>query len=64
MSDIFCIFTSGETCNETYQRPDPGGDTTLVIIATDGSCFNNGGEDAQAGAGGYIGPDNTINFVL
>ncbi|TFY51822.1 hypothetical protein EVJ58_g10361 [Rhodofomes roseus] len=64
LSDIFRIFTQGEVCNETYRRTEAPDIVDRITIATDGSCYNNGGSDARAGAGGFIGTDHNDNFAL
>ena len=64
LSDIFRVFTEGPTTNEVYHRPRPTGDAVDIVIATDGSCLNNGQGNAIAGAGGYAGDGHEVNFSL
>ncbi|KAL1661067.1 hypothetical protein GGF50DRAFT_20505, partial [Schizophyllum commune] len=61
LGNAFRIFTEGETYNErvdmsmdeTYEEP--------LIVATDGSCLNNGWANAKAGAGVFFGHGDPRN---
>ncbi|KAL1671128.1 hypothetical protein EV122DRAFT_189558, partial [Schizophyllum commune] len=61
LGNAFRIFTEGETYNErvdmsmdeTYEEP--------MIVATDGSCLNNGWADAKAGSGVFYGHGDARN---
>ncbi|TFY59887.1 hypothetical protein EVJ58_g5494 [Rhodofomes roseus] len=65
LTELFRVFTSGETSKETYQTAAPQHqELPRFTIATDGSCHNNGQADAQAGAGGYAGEGSDENFSL
>jgi ribonuclease HI len=64
LAEIFRIFTEGEVLNTPPDlRPD---DTFALqeIVATDGSCFNNGHDDAVAGAGIYFVEDDPRNQAI
>jgi len=63
LSDAFRIFTDGDVCNETPQISwnPPGIDTTQIQVFTDGSCTNNGDENAKAGAGIFIAKNDSRN---
>ena len=64
LSDIFRVFTNGETTNVLYHRPEPTDSAEDLVIATDGSCFDNGQGNAVAGAGAYAGNGHPTNFSL
>ncbi|KAF5343921.1 hypothetical protein D9758_012103 [Tetrapyrgos nigripes] len=63
LSDIFRIFTDdADTSNEVLIRKiAPGNEESEKIVATDGSCTNNGQEDARAGAGVFYGHGDPTN---
>ncbi|KAF5352050.1 hypothetical protein D9758_009406 [Tetrapyrgos nigripes] len=63
LSDIFRIFTD-ETVppsDEVLIRKVNAAEGPDTIIATDGSCMNNGQEDATAGAGVFYGRNDARN---
>ena len=64
LADVFRIFTSGNVCNNLPTRPDHPSHATKTIAATDGSCLNNGYDNAQAGAGIYFGADDARNMTI
>lgn len=64
LSDIFRIFTKGETTNTTHLKRATRPDCEHVVAATDGSCYNNGRGDAIAGAGVFIGEDHPNNISI
>ncbi|KAH9941472.1 ribonuclease H-like domain-containing protein [Amylocystis lapponica] len=64
LAHIFRVFTEGDVVNE---RPPVKGTAVTVptlSIATDGSCFNNGADNAAAGAGGYVAENHQNNFAI
>ena len=64
LSDIFRIFTKGDTTNMTYFKPAARPDGGYILAATDGSCFNNGRGDAVAGTGVYIEEGHPNNLSI
>ncbi|THU75953.1 hypothetical protein K435DRAFT_595190, partial [Dendrothele bispora CBS 962.96] len=69
LSDIFRIFTDKDTA-PTNTLPDlkPGNQpqqlNNKITAATDGSCVNNGEDNARAGAGIYIEPNHSLNRAI
>ncbi|KAF5373439.1 hypothetical protein D9615_009490 [Tricholomella constricta] len=64
LADIFRIFTSGTTEGAlpvTLSQTDEG---PILKVATDGSCFNNGSDDAYAGAGVFYDPEDERNIKI
>ncbi|KAF5318885.1 hypothetical protein D9758_019007 [Tetrapyrgos nigripes] len=63
LSDIFRIFTDDvDTSNEVLIRKvSQGNGESEKIVATDGSCTNNGQEDAIVGAGVFYGHGDATN---
>lgn len=64
LADIFRIFTEGNICNNVPDlRPD---DVPIdeEIAATDGSCFNNGQDNASAGAGIFYEDQDPRNRAI
>ncbi|KAJ3774186.1 hypothetical protein FB446DRAFT_640328, partial [Lentinula raphanica] len=65
LAEAFRIFTDGKKCNTT---PDLSWmsetQTENISVYTDGSCANNGGDDAVAGAGIFIGENNPLNRAI
>ncbi|KAL1661999.1 hypothetical protein GGF50DRAFT_35622, partial [Schizophyllum commune] len=61
LANAFRIFTEGTTCNRRLDMTmdDDGGEPE--IVATDGSCINNGWANAQAGAGAFFGENDPRN---
>ncbi|KAH9915666.1 ribonuclease H-like domain-containing protein [Fomitopsis serialis] len=66
LADTFRIFTHGELANSTYlrRRGQRATEENTITVATDGSCFDNGTNSAQAGAGAYVGEGSDNNFSL
>ncbi|KAJ3709506.1 hypothetical protein DFJ43DRAFT_1135264 [Lentinula guzmanii] len=65
LSDAFRIFTDGRKCNTTADMSwmsETQGET--ITVYTDGSCENNGGEDAVAGAGIFVRDNNPLNRAI
>ncbi|KAF5388106.1 hypothetical protein D9615_000030 [Tricholomella constricta] len=66
LADGFRIFVEPDTI--THERPLRAPLTRPieadVIVYTDGSCINNGCEDAKAGSGLWYGPDDARNLSL
>ncbi|KAJ7429204.1 hypothetical protein B0H11DRAFT_1641344, partial [Mycena galericulata] len=64
LANIFRIFTEGVVTNEVPDlRPDDSY-ATEETVATDGSCLNNGQDDASAGAGIYFEADDPRNKAI
>ncbi|KAF5325574.1 hypothetical protein D9758_018235 [Tetrapyrgos nigripes] len=64
LSDIFRVFTDQDwtPTNEVLaQQVKHDSNEHMIIIATDGSCVDNGQESAVARAGIYLGPENAGN---
>ncbi|KAF9018688.1 hypothetical protein BDZ89DRAFT_910079, partial [Hymenopellis radicata] len=60
-TDIFRIFTQGKVCNTLPDMRLSRNARNLEITgATDGSCYENGSADAQAGAGVYATGDTNL----
>ncbi|KAJ7798981.1 hypothetical protein B0H14DRAFT_2234241, partial [Mycena olivaceomarginata] len=64
LGEIFRIFTEGEVTNEVPDMRLGEDNVPEEEIATDGSCFKNGYEDATAGAGVFYGEDNPKNQAI
>jgi ribonuclease HI len=64
ISDAFRIFTTGEKINKLPNMRPCQTQGVGVLIATDGSCVNNGGEDARAGAGIFFGENDKRNRAI
>ncbi|KAJ7726422.1 hypothetical protein B0H14DRAFT_2171849, partial [Mycena olivaceomarginata] len=64
LAEIFRIFTDGQVSNDVPDMRLADGYATEEIIATDGSCFKNGYEDAAAGAGIYYLEDDPKNQAI
>ncbi|KAJ3766253.1 hypothetical protein FB446DRAFT_654082, partial [Lentinula raphanica] len=66
LADAFRIFTEGETTNMLYntQAQQEDAEGPRMDIYTDGSCINNGNDDAKAGAGIFCPQDETINRAI
>ncbi|KAJ7689919.1 hypothetical protein B0H17DRAFT_890138, partial [Mycena rosella] len=68
IADTFRIFTTNATRNlrdvapDTRPAPDPLGEP--IVIFTDGSATNNGGENARAGAGIFFGEGDPRNKAI
>jgi len=55
----FCALTNGlRPCPDAATRELEPPEGVKCIVYTDGSCLNNGDEDAVAGSGVWFGPDN------
>ncbi|KAF5375493.1 hypothetical protein D9615_009178 [Tricholomella constricta] len=64
LANIFRIFTEGEhegQLPEILSQTDSG---PYIQAATDGSCINNGQEDAVAGAGVFYAPEDERNMSI
>ncbi|THU93283.1 hypothetical protein K435DRAFT_613767, partial [Dendrothele bispora CBS 962.96] len=66
LADIFRLFTDPKvtpvnTLPDLKIRAPEDADTGNIIVATNGSCYNNGEDNAHAGAGIYVGPDHQMN---
>ncbi|KAJ3749695.1 hypothetical protein DFH05DRAFT_1457443 [Lentinula detonsa] len=65
LADAFRIFTEGTTTNNLPdQHPQGKEDINEVIIYTDGSCTNNGNDDAKAGAGIFCPSNEDLNRAI
>ncbi|KAJ7161823.1 hypothetical protein C8R43DRAFT_867293, partial [Mycena crocata] len=65
IKDVFRVFTEGEICNTPPDMRllcEP--DLEPLYVATDGSCLNNGEDNAEAGAGIFFSEDNPNNMVI
>ncbi|THU95796.1 hypothetical protein K435DRAFT_665580, partial [Dendrothele bispora CBS 962.96] len=69
LADIFRLFTD-KAITTTGELPKLKPDTNVngrhlvideIIIATDGSCINNGDDNARAGAGVYVEKEHPLN---
>ncbi|KAH9919253.1 uncharacterized protein B0H18DRAFT_841959, partial [Fomitopsis serialis] len=63
LGDIFRVFTTGETTNEVMNKQLYAQTDKAIKMATDGSCIENE-NTKQAGAGGFAGEQNPINFSI
>ncbi|KAJ3963514.1 hypothetical protein EV361DRAFT_784738, partial [Lentinula raphanica] len=65
LADAFRIFTEGETTNTLHinQIQHQEGVEDITIF-TDGSCTNNGNDDAKAGAGIFCPQDESLNRAM
>jgi ribonuclease HI len=63
LGDAVRIFTMGEKSNTLPQLGNTVTGSERLVIGTDGSCFQNGHEDARAGAGGYVDTYHDLNFA-
>ncbi|KAJ3715748.1 hypothetical protein C8R42DRAFT_583287 [Lentinula raphanica] len=65
LSDAFRIFTEGRKCNTTadLSELDVTNDENIAAY-TDGSCENNGGDDAVAGAGIFVTENSPLNRAI
>ncbi|KAJ3737947.1 hypothetical protein EV360DRAFT_58583, partial [Lentinula raphanica] len=65
LSDAFRIFMEGRKCNTTVDLSwlDETHDGNIVAY-TDGSCENNGGDDAVAGAGIFVAENSPLNRAI
>ncbi|THU83858.1 hypothetical protein K435DRAFT_733727, partial [Dendrothele bispora CBS 962.96] len=66
LADVFRIFTDSSvipinTLPDLRRQVPENADTGNIIVATDGSCYNNGEDNARAGAGIYVSPDHQMN---
>ncbi|KAH8071050.1 hypothetical protein BXZ70DRAFT_862950, partial [Cristinia sonorae] len=65
LTDVFRIFTQGRVFNSLGEIPKQRqNEAGRITIATDGSCADNGDDDARAGAGGYISVNDPRNFAI
>lgn len=66
ISDGFRVFTDTNTSySDPAYRPGPQQPVTdETTVYTDGSCLNNGQQDAQAGSGIWYGPNDARNTAL
>jgi ribonuclease HI len=64
LGEIFRIFTEEEVMNEVPDMRLGEDNAPEEEIATNGSCFKNGYEDAIAGAGVFYGKDNPKNQAI
>ncbi|KAK0244533.1 hypothetical protein EDD85DRAFT_945872 [Armillaria nabsnona] len=63
IANAFRVFTEGEVCNELLDlRIAPPSD--VILAATDGSCHENGTEEARAGAGIFVEGENRLERAL
>ncbi|KAJ3714409.1 hypothetical protein C8R42DRAFT_632817, partial [Lentinula raphanica] len=65
LADVFRIFTEGTTTNvlpDIQQGHDKVAEESIVY--TDGSCINNGNEDARAGAGIFCPSNEDLNWAI
>ncbi|KAF5371874.1 hypothetical protein D9615_006992 [Tricholomella constricta] len=62
LGNIFRIFTEGETTGALPANLTASDTGPQLLAATDGSCMNNGQDDAYAGAGVYYAPDDERNL--
>ncbi|KAF5367236.1 hypothetical protein D9615_010673 [Tricholomella constricta] len=64
LTDIFRIFTQGQTVG-SLPRTTPQSDNGPILQATtDGSCFNNGSDNATAGAGVFYAEGDERNIKM
>ncbi|KAJ3743618.1 hypothetical protein DFH05DRAFT_1373762, partial [Lentinula detonsa] len=65
LADAFRIFTEGTTTNNLPDpHPQRDEDIDEVIIYTDGSCTNNGNDNAKAGAGIFCPSNEDLNRAI
>ncbi|KAF5376341.1 hypothetical protein D9757_008664 [Collybiopsis confluens] len=65
LDEAFRIFTEGTTVNTTASLDwDNEAELTQSTLFTDGSCINNGRENAAAGAGIYCPSDPNLNRAI
>ena len=63
--DIFRVFTDPNIIiTKTANRPAPTPPNNCITIYTDGSCLNNGQENAQAGSGIWYEHNHPLNKAL
>ncbi|KAG6875825.1 hypothetical protein C0992_002153 [Termitomyces sp. T32_za158] len=61
LAEVFRIFTSSERTNVLLELDPPIVTKATALLATDGSCTNNGDKDAQAGAGVFFAEGDAWN---
>ncbi|KAF5388098.1 hypothetical protein D9615_000306 [Tricholomella constricta] len=64
LTDIFRIFTEGNTIDTIPRRLSQIDTGRELRATTDGSCFNNGYDNAFAGAGVYYSPEHQGNLSV
>ncbi|KAJ3729801.1 hypothetical protein C8R42DRAFT_569465, partial [Lentinula raphanica] len=65
LTDAFRIFTSGHTTNTVVDhQPDIEIERENKEIYTDGSCLNNGTDNAKAGAGVFCPTNEELNAAI
>ncbi|KAF8178319.1 hypothetical protein K438DRAFT_1470821, partial [Mycena galopus ATCC 62051] len=64
LANIFRIFTEGDVSNEVADMRLEDGFAEGVTIATDGSCFENGQDNACAGAGIFYAEEDGRNRAI
>ncbi|KAH6905948.1 ribonuclease H-like domain-containing protein [Coprinopsis sp. MPI-PUGE-AT-0042] len=67
LAECFRVFTAkNQSFEETHANlppPDAPPSRTTVVVYTDGSCFDNGSDEAKAGAGAWFGDDDPRNIA-
>ncbi len=61
LGNAFRIFTDAEPASVATIHMELEEDGSELIVATDGSCYNNGEKDARAGAGVFFGNQHPLN---
>ncbi|KAF5376091.1 hypothetical protein D9615_007753 [Tricholomella constricta] len=64
LADVFRVFTEGDTTGALPVLEPPVDSENTTTIATDGSCFNNGDDNAYAGAGIFYSENHPRNMSL
>ncbi|KAI0738370.1 hypothetical protein C8Q80DRAFT_1113870 [Daedaleopsis nitida] len=64
IGEVFRIFTHGEVSRSVPDTQTQETTGECLIIATDGSCLENGQKTARAGAGVYVEDGHTLNRAI